>query len=284
MTTATAVSGDGTPIAYEVTGAGPVVLVVPGANCDRHMFDDLAAELADRCTVVTVDRRGRGENGGSEGLADLADPVAAEVEDLRAVVEAVTPLADERGITGYGHSSGAALLLRAAAAGVPFAHLVPHDAPFMPQDPGMQAHARQYAADLAALVAAGDHDGAQRRFLGFVGMPDEVVDGMAASPMWAGLMSLAPTLPLDAAALGLAEGGTAPRELIGGLTQPMTALVGSVAGPVIDAGTRAVVEAARDARLVVLEGQGHDAAAHVVAPHIAAAATGEDDRPRRQEA
>lgn len=63
----------------------------------------------------------------------------------------------------------------------------------------------------------------------------------------------------------------------------MTALVGSDAGPVIDAGTRAVVDAARDARLVVLEGQGHDAAAHVVAPHIAAAATGGGDRPRRQE-
>lgn len=147
---------------------------------------------------------------------------------------------------------------------------------------GLADLADPVAADLDSLVAAGNHDGAQRRFLGFVGMPDEVVEGMAASPMWAGLMSLAPTSPLDAAALGLAKGGTAPLELIGGLTQPITALVGSDAGPVIDAGTRAVVDAARDARLAVLEGQGHDAAGHVVAPHIAAA-TGGGDRPRRQE-
>lgn len=51
----TAMSGDGTAVAYERTGDGPPA--VAGASGGRDTFADLAARLAGRFTAVTCDRR-----------------------------------------------------------------------------------------------------------------------------------------------------------------------------------------------------------------------------------
>ena len=57
------VSADGTAISYRTLGKGPAVLDVPGALAVATDFDALARELADRFTVNTIERRGRGEGG-----------------------------------------------------------------------------------------------------------------------------------------------------------------------------------------------------------------------------
>jgi pimeloyl-ACP methyl ester carboxylesterase len=57
------VSADGTAISYRTLGKGPAVLDVPGALAVATDFDALARELADRFTVHTIERRGRGESG-----------------------------------------------------------------------------------------------------------------------------------------------------------------------------------------------------------------------------
>ncbi len=104
-------SADGTPIAYELTGSGQAVVLVDGANCHRafHGGRPLAELLADRYTVFIYDRRGRGESGDTPPFA-----VEREIEDLAAVIDATGGSASV-----YGTSSGAALVLRAAAAGLP---------------------------------------------------------------------------------------------------------------------------------------------------------------------
>jgi pimeloyl-ACP methyl ester carboxylesterase len=58
-------STDGTTIAFERTGSGPPLIIVDGALGGRASGParNLAAELADRFTVITYDRRGRGESG-----------------------------------------------------------------------------------------------------------------------------------------------------------------------------------------------------------------------------
>jgi pimeloyl-ACP methyl ester carboxylesterase len=101
---ATVVSRDGTMIAYRTLGHGPPVVVIPGALARASDFDGFANALADRCTVHTVDRRGRG-NSGPKGVEY---GIAKEVEDVRAVQER----------TGaslvFGHSFGGFVALECA--------------------------------------------------------------------------------------------------------------------------------------------------------------------------
>ncbi|OXM40419.1 alpha/beta hydrolase, partial [Amycolatopsis thailandensis] len=117
----TVTSQDGTTIAYTRTGSGPAVILVDGAMCHREFGPaaPLAAELAPHFTVYTYDRRGRGESGDTEPFS-----VAREVEDLAALIE-------EAGGTAhvYGISSGAALALEAAKAGLPITKLAVYEFP-----------------------------------------------------------------------------------------------------------------------------------------------------------
>lgn len=55
-------SRDGTTIAVETVGSGPPLVLVVGAFCDRTTTRPLAALLADRFTVHSYDRRGRGDS------------------------------------------------------------------------------------------------------------------------------------------------------------------------------------------------------------------------------
>lgn len=59
-----AVSADGSKIAYTRLGAGPVVILVAGAFVHRGFgtMHKIADHLIDAFTVVTYDRRDRGES------------------------------------------------------------------------------------------------------------------------------------------------------------------------------------------------------------------------------
>ncbi|MGK8524027.1 alpha/beta fold hydrolase [Nocardia asteroides] len=48
----------GATLYYEIRGAGPLLLLIPGGNGDAGTFDAIAERLADRYTVVSYDRRG----------------------------------------------------------------------------------------------------------------------------------------------------------------------------------------------------------------------------------
>src|SRR6202795_1972326 len=102
----TALSKDGTPIAFNRIGNGPPVILIDGALCYRGMGQSgqLAALLAPYFTVFTYDRRGRGESGDTAPYA-----VEREVEDIAALL-------NEAGGAAclWGMSSGAALALEAA--------------------------------------------------------------------------------------------------------------------------------------------------------------------------
>ncbi len=79
----TALSKDGTPIAFERIGDGPPVILVDGALCYRGMGQSgqLAELLAPYFTVFTYDRRGRGESGDTAPYR-----VEREVEDVAEVL------------------------------------------------------------------------------------------------------------------------------------------------------------------------------------------------------
>src|SRR5215467_11175926 len=186
-------SADGTVIAYERVGDGPALIVSVGAFCTRQTFV-APEELRRRFTVVTYDRRGRGDSGDRAPFAP-----EREYEDLAAVAAA----------TGteppfiFGHSSGAAIALRAAAAGLPVAGIVAYEAPFT-NDETPQPDADP-AERIRELVGAGrDREAVMYWISDVVHAPEQVVAQMDGAPWVAALEPLARTLPYD---IAVTDGG-----------------------------------------------------------------------------
>jgi hypothetical protein len=98
-------SRDGTTIAYEQTGTGPVVVLVSAALADRGGTRRLANRMAREFTVINYDRRGRGKSTDTQPYA-----VEREVEDIEALIDASGGSAFL-----FGSSSGAVLALEAAS-------------------------------------------------------------------------------------------------------------------------------------------------------------------------
>src|SRR5918995_4112272 len=128
-------SSDGTPIAFDKLSDGQPVIVVGGQLCDRALTRPTAEELAKHFTVFNYDRRGRGDSGDTAPYA-----VEREIEDIEA------PIVEAGGTASvYGHSSGAALALHAAAAGLPITKLVLHEPPYNPEGEEERRISREYA-------------------------------------------------------------------------------------------------------------------------------------------
>ncbi|UOE21915.1 alpha/beta fold hydrolase [Thermobifida halotolerans] len=183
---ATAVSHDGTRIGFEQTGTGPTLVLVDAASGFREFgpMRSLAGHLADRFAVVTYDRRGRGESGDTPPYA-----VEREVEDLAAVIEATGGEA-----LVHGFSSGAALALLAAAAGLPITQLSLLEPPIDLDRPAQES---SLAAEIDALVAAGRRADAVEHFQTSIGVPAEMVAGVRQTPFFPVLEGIAHTLAYD---------------------------------------------------------------------------------------
>jgi pimeloyl-ACP methyl ester carboxylesterase len=254
-------SDDGTVIAFDRAGSGPPLVVTLGAFCDRKTFVP-PAELTGRFTVVTWDRRGRGGSGDTQPYSP-----SREVADLAAVISAAGGGAGGGGGAGagafvYGHSSGAALVLRAAWSGVPMAALVAYEAPFI--IPGSREVPADPSGTITALVSAGRRGDAVRYWMAdVVGLPAQMVEGMEGAPFWAGLEAMTPTLPYD---LALTAYPGPPGDELGRITVPVLVLGGGNSPDWFQQSVQATTAAIPGARLVMLEGQDHGAPPEVLAP------------------
>ena len=242
-------SADGTIIAYDQVGDGPPLIVSVGAFCTRRTFvppDDLAA----RFTVYTYDRRGRGDSGDTQPYAP-----EREYEDLAAVasVGAETP-------SVFGHSSGAAIALRAAARGVTMAALVAYEAPFANDDtPPPPADP---AARITALVAEGRRGEAVEFWMrDVVHLPAEVVAGMKKMPWFKGMEPLTPTLPYD---IAVTDGGVPTAELAA-ITVPVLVLGGGNSPAWFQRSVAEQAAAIPGGRLQMIDGYDHNAPPEVIA-------------------
>jgi pimeloyl-ACP methyl ester carboxylesterase len=152
----TVTSKDGTTIAYDREGRGPAVILVNGALGDRKLdrrfklMSGISKRLSPHFTVINYDRRGRG---GSTQAGPFA--VEREVEDIAALIQA------EGGRAAlFGFSSGGALALRAAGAGIGVAKVAVYEVPFMVERAEKRPPA-DYGRRLDDLVEAGDRNGGQ---------------------------------------------------------------------------------------------------------------------------
>jgi pimeloyl-ACP methyl ester carboxylesterase len=152
----TTASRDGTAIAYTKRGSGPPLIIVDGVFCYRENgpATELALLLAERYTVFTYDRRGRGASGDTPPYA-----VDREVEDIRA-------LEGEAGAPPFllGISSGAALTLQAVAAGVAARKVALYEPPYA-ADADRPRPLGDAANRVQSLIASGDRAGAVKFFM-----------------------------------------------------------------------------------------------------------------------
>jgi pimeloyl-ACP methyl ester carboxylesterase len=167
-------SADGTPIVFDRSGTGPALVMVVGAFSDRSSTKTLASGLGTTFTVYEYDRRGRGDSGENGPYS-----IDREVEDLAALIDEVgsAPFV-------FGHSSGGALALETAAAGVPVRALVVHEPPYT------EGPTDALAAQLTEMAAAGRRSDVAEAFLRLQGIPSEDIRARPTGVAW-GQKSLA---------------------------------------------------------------------------------------------
>lgn len=249
------ISRDGTELAYARAGEGPAVVLVSGAMSTGATMAPLAALLADRCTVIRYDRRGRGESGDTAPYA-----VEREVEDLAALVGAAGGEA-----CLYGISSGGALVLEAVAAGLPVRRAAVYETPFAVDEDDARSRAA-YTANLTEALAQGRRGDAVELFLRLTGLAEEMIGSARRSPMWAGMEAVAPTLAYDDKVMG---GGRVPRERLASVAVPVLAAAGEASPPWLREAVRAVADAVPEGTYRTLEGQTHMVDPAVLAPLLA---------------
>ena len=207
-----ALSHDGTPIAYQVQGKGPAVVLVGGGLDDGAENVPLAAVLAGWFTVYNFARRGRGGSGDTQPYT-----VAREIEDVAALIELTGGRAHV-----FGASSGGALALEAAAAGLPVQRVAVYEVPYSVQPQAAEAW-RAYVSALTAVLADGRRDDALALFMRLAGASDEDIAEARNAPFWPGLRAIAHTLAYDAACLG---DGPPPAHRFSRIAQPVLVATG----------------------------------------------------------
>jgi pimeloyl-ACP methyl ester carboxylesterase len=240
-----ATSSDGTRIAFSREGSGPVLVLVDGAMCYRDFGPSkpFTEELAGEFTVVSYDRRGRGESGDSSTY-----DVRLELDDLRAVLDAVGGSANV-----LGFSSGAGLAYRAAAAGVPMKKLIGYEAPYVGRRGG-----RDYVADLDALAAAGRGDKMVDYFMTkMIGAPFFVpVMFRLMGADWKKLKATGTTIRYDARVMG--GDFEVPAGELAKVKVPTMVVWGSKAPTEMAEGNRKVAATVPGAQHRILDGQTHN--------------------------
>jgi pimeloyl-ACP methyl ester carboxylesterase len=250
----TVTSADGTIIAYDRTGDGPVLIVSVGAFCTRHTFVPPAG-LTRRFTVVTYDRRGRGDSGDTEPFAP-----EREYEDLAAVAAATgtePPFV-------FGHSSGAAIALRAAARGLPAAGIAAYEAPFTNDE--TPPPSADPAVRIRELVAAGrERDAVIFWMTDVVRVPGQTAIGLKDAPWVGALEPLASTLPYD---IAVTAGGV-PADELAKVAIPVLVIGGGNSPAWFQRSVAEQAAAVPGARQMTLNGYDHNAPPEVLTPILA---------------
>lgn len=242
----TAVSRDGTQIAYWQSGAGDPLVLVHGASGDHTRWDSLRPLLEPHTTVGAMDRRGRGGSGDAPQHS-----IVREGEDVAAVVDA---MAKETGspVDVFAHSYGALCTLEAALLSTYIRALVLYEAPtHLEGDAGFG----RLLDRLDELLAEGrDGDAVELFFREAVRSPDHEMELLKSSPMWAVRVANARTLVREARSV-LEYRFEAAR--FASVAVPTLLLVGGDHQQDVGRSAEAVADALPNATVAVLDGQQH---------------------------
>ena len=249
-------SNDGTTIAYETTGSGPLLIIITGA-LNTHNFGvpgDMVPFLQDHFTVLTYDRRGRGQSADTPPYT-----VNKELEDLQVLIDANGGKAFL-----YGHSAGAALALFTAAE---FPEKVLKVAAYEPPLSGGWVESmvtKLLIRQIQNQVAKGENLAVVTRFMRFVGMDEDLIAETLAGEHGQAIIDMAATIAYEARVQAASKHFLKSRAQ--DLPQPVLMLAGTKSfktapGIMVDF-THAIPFA--ESRL--LEGQTHSVEPQVIAP------------------
>lgn len=244
-------STDGTSITYQRSGSGPAVILVCGGLDDGGENAALATELARHFTVYNYARRGRGDSGDTAPYS-----VEREIEDIDALISQAGGSAHV-----FGVSTGGALALEAAAAGLAIDRMAVYEVPYMDNDTAARQWS-EYVDQLTAALADDRRGDALELFMRLAGSSEDDIAGARASSFWPGMEALAPTLAYDAACLG---DGWPPATRLATIAQPTLVATGGLADPhmgglqpgFFDNAADAITAALPTAQRRIIEGQTH---------------------------
>jgi len=254
-------SADGTAIAYDQVGHGPLLIIVDGAMNTRASGSkpQLVDLLAARFTVVSYDRRGRGDSGDTQPYA-----AGREIEDIEALIDRAGQAA-----CLYGHSSGGCLALDAAVQlGPKVSKLAMYEAPYN-DDPAFQQAWARYLEQLASDLAGNRRGDAVAAFMTLIGMPAEQVEAMRQAPFWPGMEAIAPTLAYDHAGV-IGEDLSVPVKRAAQVDVPALVMYGTASPPFMAETATTLSKAFPHAELRALDGQDHSVDPAVLAPVLIA--------------
>jgi pimeloyl-ACP methyl ester carboxylesterase len=237
-------SRDGTTIAAQVSGSGPVLVLVHGTTADHTRWAPVLRQLAEHFTVYAMDRRGRGDSGDADAYS-----IRQEFEDVAALVDSIG-----EPVVLLGHSYGALCSLEAALLTDNIDRLVLYEPPIPVagrfEPPGEPEK-------LERLLKEGDKEGVVTTFF---------IDVVRTSPEDLKLLQSLPNWPSRVAAAH-----TLPRELRGAadyvfdgarwesMKVPTLLLLGGDSPTQFQAATKAVDLALPVSRVAVMPGQQHAA-------------------------
>lgn len=248
MSDFTTTSADGTRIGASRAGSGPPLVVVHGIAADAGRFSGSAPpRLDEHFTVYAMDRRGRGASGDAAAYA-----YAREIEDLVALIDAVSTETGRAGVFVLGHSFGGLVALDALASGARIAKLVVYE-PYSPEVPAEEPSAITRA--YLAMADAGDHEALVLKFLReIVRMREEDVLRLQAHVSWNARVRAAPTIAREMAAAETHRFEPARYE---GNAVPIRMLLGSASPAFLRDATARLHAGLPASEVLELEGQQH---------------------------
>ena len=246
----TIASADGTTIAYQRTGSGPAIIVISNVAEDHSGVADLVKALSRHFTVISFDRRGRGQSGDPQPY----DP-AHELEDIAALID----IAGGSAALASG-SGGCAIALDAASAlGGRVTGLYLYEPPFIVDDSRSPGPA-DYIEHVEGLIAVGKRSEAVEYVMTeMVGVPAQYIEPMKRDPSWEDMVRYAHTFVYEGRILrGLQDGKPLPPERWS-INAPIAVAIGGEGESYFRVGADALSALLPKVTVLTLPGQGHGA-------------------------
>jgi pimeloyl-ACP methyl ester carboxylesterase len=243
----TIISTDQTPIAVQMSGEGPSLVLVHGGTADHTRWRTVLPLLEPHATVYAVDRRGRG------GSGDHSDhSLEKEFDDIAAVVGEVSARTGGP-VDLLGHSYGGICALGAARLNPgSVRRLVLYEPPIGPAGVLMTPNLVDRLDDLLA------QDRREELLVTFfreeVMVPPEGIEALRSLPAWQGRVAAAHTIPRELREVLRFD---ATPQWLTAVPVPTLLLVGGESHALFQQATQFVHDHLPDSQVAIIRGQEH---------------------------